>query len=142
MEPAASSNLAPVVSGRNPARPIRPVTAERTLLAILAGATALFVGIAIGIAVGILLVVLFTSPRISQQGYRSIEQGMSRAAVENLLGPPGDYTTGATDSESTPAATDLWSPDALGSRHAARWEGDEATIHVAFDDAGRVIGKS
>jgi hypothetical protein len=138
VEHPPSSNTKSTPSGKKLSRPVQPLTAERLVLVIFAAVAALFVGIAIGIG----LVLLFTSPRISRPGYRSIQQGMSRQAVENLLGPPGDFTTGPTESESMPTETELWTPDALGPPHAGRWESDEATIYVAFDDAGRVIGKS
>jgi hypothetical protein len=69
---------------------------------------------------------------------------MIRLAVEDQLGPPGDYTSGPTESDSAPASKDLWSPETLGSPHAALWQlwlFDDGIIHVAFDDDGKVIGK-
>jgi hypothetical protein len=59
---------------------------------------------------------------------------MSRADVEAILGPPGDYTTGPTALRSTPLT--LTPPP--GSPEF--WMGDEGDATVWFDAADRVAG--
>ncbi len=86
----------------------------------LLGALALVLALAFGIAVGMLLRRTVFRPRLfTIASYQRVAQGMSRADVEAALGPPGDYTTGPTRSESIPRAMRLWDPRALAPRHAA-----------------------
>jgi hypothetical protein len=138
MAGASSSTDARSPGKETPSRLVRRLSPERIVMSLLLMVTALSVGILVGRA----LRASFSWPPVTWISYIGIRQGMIRSAVEDRLGPPGDYTSGPTESESLPASTDLWSPDALGSPHAALWQFDDATIHVAFDEHGFVIGKS
>ena len=75
--------------------------------------------------------------RIAERNFTRIAEGMRRAEVEAILGPPGDYTTGPTDS---PARGGLY----LLKRHESyypmydatqEWKGNTAIIRVGFDSA-------
>jgi hypothetical protein len=98
------------------------------------------------------------SDRITRQNYDRIELGMSRAEVQAILGPAGDYTTGPVDqfyryyvrwsgsgylnSTTTVPSMTLQSiesgrsPEAGGV--AAGWEDDTGVIDVVFDAQGKV----
>jgi hypothetical protein len=78
-------------------------------------------------------------PGISAKGYRRIEKGMTLAQVRALLGEPGIHGTGP--SVSLPTEVTWWDGRLVIPPQAARWEGPEGTIWVAFDESGRVIGK-
>jgi hypothetical protein len=63
---------------------------RRTLLVVLAG-------LAVVIAAGAVVLWPQTEPnRITSENCDRIKEGMSRAEVETILGPPGDYRTGPT----------------------------------------------
>ena len=58
-------------------------------------------GLAVLVAAGAF--VLWPRPdRITRANYDRIRMGMSRAEVEAILGPPGDYTTGPVASMKIP----------------------------------------
>jgi hypothetical protein len=62
---------------------------RRTLLVALAG---------LAVVVGAGTVVLWPrADRITLENFDRIKKGMRRAEVEAILGPPGDYTTGPTE---------------------------------------------
>jgi hypothetical protein len=77
---------------------------------------------------------------------------MSRAEVEAILGPPGDYRTGPVDYDGgfvplkiTPITNGGLPPSALpigysSGEDIARWTGDSAYIAVLFNRDGRVGG--
>jgi hypothetical protein len=50
------------------------------------------------VALVLIVVVVFAArsrpDRVTRENYRRIQRGMSRAEVEAILGPPGDYRTG------------------------------------------------
>jgi hypothetical protein len=56
------------------------------------------------------VVVLWQRPssRITRENYNRICEGMSRAEVEAILGPPGDYRTGLGETE---CGQNTWAPD-------------------------------
>jgi hypothetical protein len=59
---------------------------KRKLLVVLAG-------LAVVVAVGVVVLCLQPS-RITRDNFDCIHHGMTRAEVEVIPGPPGDYTTG------------------------------------------------
>jgi hypothetical protein len=108
---------------------------RRKLLVALAG-------LAVVGAAGIVVLWPRSVSRITQENCDRVQVGMSRADVEAILGPPGDYTTG---------------PVAFGGRVYSSWKldgtrqfqneingprydylTDSAWLAVTFDDAGQV----
>jgi hypothetical protein len=57
---------------------------------------------------------------------------MTRAEIEAILGPPGDYRTGPTRGQT--AIDPIWEPPLP---YAASWYSDTVAITVEFDDDGR-----
>jgi hypothetical protein len=68
------------------------------------------------------------SDRATQENFNRIRRGMSRAEVEAILGPPGDYRSGETHD----FVTRGWLPGDL------IWETDHVIIIVHFHESGRV----
>jgi hypothetical protein len=103
------------------------------------------VGLAVLIAVGAF--VAWPRPqRITREKFDRIQDGMSRAEVEAILGPPGDYTTGPLEMRDRLGSVVRF--DALGGAIPAtgggvfaRWAEDSAYAYVIFDAAGRVIAR-
>jgi hypothetical protein len=80
--------------------------------------------------------------RFTREDCRRVREGMTRAEVEALLGPPGDYRTGPVDYDGgfvplkiTPLTMPQITPL---SEDIVRWTGDSAYIAVLFDSAGCV----
>ena len=100
---------------------------RRTLLVALAG---------LAVVSGAGAVVLWpTQPnRITQENCDRIKEGMSRAEVETILGPPGDYRTGPVQSvvqwELNGART-TWHDQC--SNYSA-WVGDTGWVRVEFNN--------
>jgi hypothetical protein len=97
------------------------------------------IGFLIGVAVGLLLVgtllpiVLPRPSPVTLAVFERIEQGMTRAEVEGVLGgPPGDYRTRPT-SRVWISLGEGGSMVAMGFRSRETWEGDEGSIEVTFD---------
>jgi hypothetical protein len=83
--------------------------------------------VAVLVAVGAFI--LWPRPdRATQENFNRIQPGMSRAEVEAILGPPGDYRSGYTHDYETRASL----PDDL------IWETDHVIIVVYFKASGRV----
>jgi hypothetical protein len=59
---------------------------------------------------------------------------MSRAEVEAILGPPGDYTTGPFDIDDTTVRRIMEGPRA----GAHSWFTDNCVLSIRFDDSNRV----
>jgi hypothetical protein len=76
---------------------------RRTLLVVLAGLSVVCVG-------GVVLL-RPREDRITRANYDRIEVGMSRADVEAILGPPGDYRTGHGETGSDRSDDITWIPD-------------------------------
>jgi hypothetical protein len=76
---------------------------KRTLLVVLSG-------LAVVVAAG--AVVLWQRPpsRITRENFERIKEGMSRAEVEAILGPPGDYRTGDGEMDYG-MENEAWMPD-------------------------------
>jgi hypothetical protein len=104
---------------------------RRTLLVVLAG-------LAVVVAAGVVVLWPRSVSRITRENCDRIRVGMSRADVEAILGPPGDYTTGpvAFGSSWNLISTRQYSPN----ENPARYDylTDSAWFAVTFDDAGQV----
>ena len=83
-------------------------------------------------------------PRISIDSYNQIQEGMSQAEVEAILGgPPGDYSSRKWAGETRVGFPGgILSIGPLDNDRAKNWSGEELTITLWFDPAGRVIGRS
>jgi hypothetical protein len=123
---------------------------RRTLLVALAG-------LALVVAAAVVLVL----PRPSQvkwENINRIQKGMTRAEVEAILGPPGDYRTRFGQTADGSGEEDGWIPDpdeyspAIATWHdgagenpfgkfagEATWVGDTVVVLVVIDDTGRVL---
>ncbi len=74
-----------------------------------------------------------THPVIRYENYERIRNGMSRAEVEALLGPPGDYRTGPTNPHDRMAPS--WDADGVA-RTMLEWEDDTAYVAVILEPPG------
>jgi hypothetical protein len=82
------------------------------------------------------LFVLLPQARITRDNYYYIEKHMSRAQVEDILGPPRDCTSGPLQGFIC-IRHDRW-PN--GSEHRiSEWSSDSACIEIAFDGSDRVV---
>jgi hypothetical protein len=110
---------------------------RRKLLAALAG---------LAVVVGAGVVVLWPrAERITRENYEAIRLGMTRAEVEAILGPPGDYATVPFDigsgSEVDPSDVYVYclvaplplSSSDDSSRVRACWCGNDRLIMIAYD---------
>jgi hypothetical protein len=99
------------------------------------------------LAAGVFVLWPRTDPtaRITKENFEAITAGMDRAAVEALLGPPGDHATGETGF--------YWS--AIGDQHTFAkeeaelfvatqdcWGCDTNSIFVRYGSAGTVVQSS
>jgi hypothetical protein len=75
--------------------------------------------------------------RIAERNFTRIAEGMRRAEVEAILGPPGDYTTGPTDSPARGGLYLLKRDESYYPMYDAtqEWKGNTAIIRVGFDSA-------
>jgi hypothetical protein len=104
---------------------------RRKLLVVLAGLAAM-------VAAGV--VVLWPPQnRITQENFDRVREGMSRAEVEAILGPPGDYSTGPTNSfhPVSVISNDLRRVE-IGP-YAFDWRSDDLSVHVLFIDSRVVV---
>jgi hypothetical protein len=106
---------------------------KRTLLVAMAG-------LAVVVTVG--AVVLWPrADRVTRANYERIQIGMTRADVEAILGPPGDYTTGPlTDPNGIELLLSLLPP--ASGVESPWWAADYGTVGVWFDEGGRVVMKN
>jgi hypothetical protein len=82
--------------------------------------------------------------RITRKNFDRIEIGMSRAEVEVIVGPPGDYTTGPTHLANIGRRLVISFGDdgQLLSLDIAGWIADSAIICVGFNRSGVVEWKN
>jgi hypothetical protein len=66
--------------------------------------------------------------RATEENFDRLQPGMSRAEVEAILGPPGDYRSG----ETTTRSKVIWF------RGDLLWETDDVLIIVGFDESGEM----
>jgi hypothetical protein len=109
---------------------------RRKLLVVLTG-------LAVVVAVGVFVPGPSPEPSlVTRENFDRIKGAMSRADVEAMLGPPGDYRTGPED---VAASDGLWEEKIdLGDDPIAaerEWRGDTCTIRVRFNASGTVVGK-
>jgi hypothetical protein len=115
----------------------------------------------LGVTAAVLLVptsafMLWPRPsRVTRESCDRIREGMSRAEVETIVGPPGDYRAGPTGAAfdydfhlaDIPMGTtgdkltpwdggNNWPP---AGATQAEWAGDTAVLEVTFDAAGHVL---
>jgi hypothetical protein len=92
------------------------------------------VSVALLLSVAARQVFLPGNPRITESNFDRLTPGMSRADVEGVLGPPGDYRT-------QPVSADLFTiPDKLSRpRDHIYWQSDEVEICVEFDLVDDVV---
>jgi hypothetical protein len=67
-------------------------------------------------------------PRVTSESFARVQVGMSRAEVERLVGPPGDYTTGPMGVVIFDH-TSMWPADTT----LVWWRGDGGIGSIAFD---------
>jgi hypothetical protein len=90
--------------------------------------------------------------RVTRANFYRIAPGMSRAEVEAILGPPGDYRTGLGETASPIDGDGLpdeeWEdtgsewhdlPMFRGVAKAGTWVGDSVQIHIDIDGDERVL---
>jgi hypothetical protein len=107
----------------------------------------LIVAFAVGLMalVGVVAVVAWPrGNRITRENFDRIKDGMSRAEVEAILGPPGDYSSGPVayseaDGINTRVVVDASSLAAIGDFWLRNvWSGDRALCGVYISEAGYV----
>jgi hypothetical protein len=80
--------------------------------------------------------------RVTRENYDNIREGMSRAQVESILGPPGDYSTGPSnligpDLDSGGSADWSKAGEDFGKTNLL-WASDEGVIQVQFGPRGAI----
>jgi hypothetical protein len=88
------------------------------------------------------LLVLRPNPdaRISRENYERIKEDMTKAEVEAILGPPGDYRSMPVDYTLNLADGFCEGPDSRSySVENHSWKGDRSTISVDYNYLGKVI---
>jgi hypothetical protein len=97
---------------------------RRKLLVALAG-------LAVVLAAGVVVLWPRAMPPslVTKENCARVQLGMSRAEVEVILGPAGDYSTDPRWASDWPAP---------GRPDSARWLSDRGAIYVCFDASGRV----
>jgi hypothetical protein len=95
---------------------------RRTLLVALAG-------LAVVVAAGV-VVLRPRQDRVTRANYDRIQIGMSRADVETILGPPGDYRSGAVKWK----ASSIEVVFQIDSPAHDRWMGDHGSIDIWFPE--------
>jgi hypothetical protein len=107
-------------------------------------------GLAVVLVAGGAFVAWPRPDRVTQENFDRISEGMSRAEVEAILGPAGDYRTGPTTNPAKASPyggfySGTWirwdkMSDAEKQEYAARvtrsWQSDQMTILVGFDSKG------
>jgi hypothetical protein len=124
---------------------------RRTLFVALAG-------LAVVLAVGVVVLWPSQPNRITQENCDRIKEGMSRAEVEAILGPPGDYRTGPGETGHGSTGNMFWTPEQIpdvargtdwskvsqspdASGLWAMWFSDSAMVMIGIDDSGTVVFK-
>jgi hypothetical protein len=87
-------------------------------------------------AVAMLIAVFVIWPRpdrVTRGNFDRIKNGMSRAEVEAILGPPGDYRNGPSREFRQAVFTPLYPDQDL------EWVGDDGWGHIICDSSGHVL---
>jgi hypothetical protein len=79
--------------------------------------------------------------RVTRENVHRISEGMTRAEVEAILGPPGDYSTGPLREHGCPQSSyhDLAMLMAEVGEGGALWLSDTGQAVIWFDSRGRVM---
>jgi hypothetical protein len=99
-------------------------------------------GPAVAVAVGVVVLWPTQPNRITQENCDRIKKGMSRAEVETILGPPGDYRTGPGQ------GVLAWDPILDGTTrlnectNRSNWAGDTGWVSVEFDNGDGTVRAS
>ena len=105
---------------------------RRKLLVVLAG-------LAVAVAAGVVVLWPSQPSRITQENCDRIKKGMSRAEVETILGPPGDYRTGPLQDVL------VWHPILDGTTwhdqctNSSAWVGDTGWVRVQFNNGDGTV---
>jgi hypothetical protein len=97
-------------------------------------------GVVLLLGVGV-FVVWPVPDRITRENLDRIHKGMSKAEVEAILGPQGDYSTGKTETlgwemeHGFGRSSDWW-----GATSSMHWSSDTLSIEVAFHADGTAAG--
>ncbi len=84
--------------------------------------------------------------RVSEENARRIREGITRAELYAILGPPGDYSTGPTnfkiDPWAHPPSGVFWGDRAeCGFDHSEEtWTSDTLYVEIYYDPAGKPMG--
>jgi hypothetical protein len=112
-------------------------------------------GLAVVVAAEVVVLWPRSSSRITRENFEQIKEGMNRAEVEAILGPPGDYRTGHGETDLTTVHM-AWSPDGgplkpntdwsripgqspEDPRLWAEWMNDSIVIVIAIGQSGSVV---
>jgi hypothetical protein len=112
---------------------------RRKLLVVLAG-------LAVVVVVGVVILWPRSSSPITQENFDRIRDGMSRAEVEAILGPPCDYSTGplvwVNRPNPSPSGVGFNPITVIGSGdnrvELVEWRSDRQLITINFGPSGRV----
>ncbi len=86
------------------------------------------------------LVLWFARPSsLTRQQFNRIKVGMSRAQVEAILGPPGDYRSAESESDGSPRQPGDRFGD-FGGGGSESWDTDTGIASVEFDSSQNVCG--
>ncbi len=96
--------------------------------------------LATAVAAAIAVVLLPPAPylRLTRDRLDQVRGGMSRAEVHSILGPPGDYLSGAVQATGSSQFSWMgdWPPRRTASGLADAWETDTALVVVFFGERG------
>jgi hypothetical protein len=86
------------------------------------------------------------NPRLTQENFDRIKEGMSREEVEAILGPPGDYCTAPAQIVPSPGSPEPWQVwqrhwdwRSIPTRSSLIWVGDRESITVWFESGKGVF---
>jgi hypothetical protein len=90
------------------------------------------------LALGIAALLAWPQPdRATRENFDRIRKGMSRAEVESILGPPGNYRI---DPQCLPSLKQLWVEGSEHVTYLEDWITDSAWVSVALDEPRGVVG--
>jgi hypothetical protein len=80
--------------------------------------------------------------RITRDNHARIHEGMNRAEVEGILGPPGDYRSGPVEYHDLQLLAGSRAGSSFGSDFPAeteKWLGETLAISVSYNVYGKVV---
>jgi hypothetical protein len=94
-------------------------------------------GLAAIVAAGV--VVLWPRPsRVTRENFGRLKSGMTRAEVEAILGPPGDYRTGETQVDRSISYSHSKQDVSAEATLFWEWHSDTTWLLLGFDTKGRL----